>query len=303
MPLAQGSVTSGMPFDMALADETTTQPTCAGDQPLAGRAAEPPAASGNRWQCFLAAVQFLTRVPLPQSWLRPVSGSGGADLGQAAVYFPLVGALIGLATGGVIWLAAHVWPLGVAVLVGLALEALLTGSLHEDALADFCDAFGGGWTRDEVLRILDDSRVGSYGVLGLLLGVLLRYSALAAMPAGEIVAATVAAAVLGRWSMLWAMAMLPPVAGRRSLAHAAGQQLGRWQVARSGLIALPALAPLVWIAPAVALASTLGVVLLAGGLVYYVRRRIGGMTGDCLGALCYAAQVLVLLICVAWRSV
>lgn len=262
----------------------------------------PPGTLGSTWQALLAAVQFLTRIPLPQAWLCSEAASGDGDLSQATVYFPLVGALVGLATGGVIWLAAHVWPLGLAVWIGLAGEALLTGALHEDAWADFCDAFGGGWTRDDVLRILADSRLGTYGVLGLLLGVLLRYSALASMPAGQLVAASLAAGALGRWAMLWAMALLPAVAGRRSLALAASRQIGLAQVARGGLIALPALAPLAWIAPLCPLASTLAVVLLAGVFVRYVRRRIGGITGDCLGALCFAGQLLVLLICAGWRT-
>lgn len=251
-------------------------------------------------QSFLAAVQFLTRIPVRPQWLVASEWQAATPLSRAMMFIPLVGAFIGLATGGVIWLGARVWPPGIAVAIGLAVEALLTGALHEDALADFCDAFGGGWTREDVLRILDDSRVGSYGALGLVLGVLLRYSALVALSPDELVAAAMASAALGRWAMLWALAWLPPIAGRSSLADAAGRQMGPAQVLGGGLLALPALLPLVWIAPACAVAGTMGVVLLAGGLVSYVRRRIGGITGDCLGALCYAAQLLVLLACAAW---
>lgn len=259
--------------------------------------------TGNCWQGLLAAVQFLSRVPLPQSWLSLAAGGGETRLAQGAVWFPVVGGLVGLATGGAIWLAARVWPLHLAVLVGLAFEALLTGALHEDALADFCDAFGGGWTRDDVLRILGDSRLGSYGVLGLMLGVLLRYTALASMSVGQLLAASVAAGALARWAMLLAMAMLSPIAGRPSLANAASRQMSPGTVACGALWALPTLLPLAWLAPAAALASPLAVVVLACGMVHYVQRRIGGVTGDCLGALCYTAQVLVLLICTGWGSI
>ncbi len=80
------------------------------------------------WQSWLAAVQFLTRIPVPADWLRGKEFRSAPALRQAVIYFPLVGALIGLTTGLVIWLTAHLWPLEVAVIIGLAIEALLTGA-------------------------------------------------------------------------------------------------------------------------------------------------------------------------------
>ena len=254
-------------------------------------------AQGSAWQCWLAAVLFLTRIPLPASWL-PADGSHRAPaLHGAAIYFPLVGAMIGLGTGSIIWLAAHLWPLPVAVILGLAFETLLTGALHEDALADFCDAFGGGWTREDVLRILDDSRVGSYGALGLLLGVLLRGGALASLDPGNVLAAVMASATLGRWGMLWAMSALSPIAGRSSLAEGPGREMDFEQVLWGGLLAVPGLLPLAWLSLGRTGLAIAGVVLLAIGFTAYVRRRIGGVTGDCLGCLCYLGQIVVLLCC------
>jgi adenosylcobinamide-GDP ribazoletransferase len=249
------------------------------------------------WQSWLTAVQFLTRIPVPAAWQRGKNSRQAPALQQAVIYFPLVGTLIGLATGLVIWLGAHLWPLGVAVIVGLAIEALLTGALHEDALADFCDAFGGGSTREDVLRIIDDSRVGSYGALGLMLGVLLRAGALASIEQGHVIAAVMASATLGRWAMLWAMAALPPIAGRQSLAEDAGRQMQTDQVLWGGLLAVPGLLPLAWLSLASTALAIVGVVLLAIAFTAYVRRRIGGITGDCLGCLCYLGQLLVLLCC------
>src|SRR5262249_57362946 len=118
---------------------------------------------------FLGAVGFLTRVPVP----------AGACVAPDPVFFPLVGGLIGLVTGAVIWAASHLWPMPLAVLIGLAAEAVLTGAFHEDAVADCCDGFGGGWSREDVLRIMKDSRIGSFGVLGLALALLLRAGCLA----------------------------------------------------------------------------------------------------------------------------
>jgi cobalamin synthase len=119
------------------------------------------------------AIQFLTRLPLPDTGPAPP-----AALARCPVYFPLVGALLGGLIAAVIAGLLLVWPIPLAVLVALGIEARLTGALHEDAVADYCDALGGGWTREDCLRILKDSRVGSYGVLGLTLAVALRAGAL-----------------------------------------------------------------------------------------------------------------------------
>ena len=119
-----------------------------------------------QWQAWIAAVQFLTRLPTPRLDLSDEANRREV-LGRSTAYFPAVGGLIGAATGATILLAGRVWPMAVAVAVGLAFEAILTGAFHEDAVADFCDAFGGGWTRDDVLRILKDSRVGAFGAVGM----------------------------------------------------------------------------------------------------------------------------------------
>src|SRR4051812_28659276 len=149
------------------------------------------------------AVGFLTRVALP--WAPRTAARHRAALGRAAVYFPLVGGLVGASTASVLELTALVWPVGVAVVLALAWEAWLTGALHEDAVADCCDAFGGGWSREDVLRILKDSRVGSFGALGLTLAVLARAGATASLPPPARFAAVVAAAALGRWAALLVM--------------------------------------------------------------------------------------------------
>ena len=105
---------------------------------------------------FSVAVRFLTRLPLPEG--RPVEGH---ELPAAAAFFPLVGLGIGAVTAGVVLAADALWSLWIAVGLSLVVEAWLTGALHEDAVADFFDAFAGGWTREDVLRILKDSRLGS----------------------------------------------------------------------------------------------------------------------------------------------
>jgi adenosylcobinamide-GDP ribazoletransferase len=222
----------------------------------------------------------------------------GADvslLRSSAVFFPLVGGLIGLWTGFVIWAAAHVWPMPVAVLVGLVTEAVLTGALHEDAVADCCDGFGGGESREDVLRIMKDSRIGSFGMLGLTLAVLLRAGCLAAIDHSELLSVVIASAGLGRWAGLVVLAAAPPITGRDGLARDVGDRLGAWHVVAGTLLAVPTVAWHAWLEPVRCGCGLLAVLVGACAWAWYVRRRLGGTTGDCVGFACYLGQVVFLL--------
>ncbi|MEO1367362.1 MAG: adenosylcobinamide-GDP ribazoletransferase [Acidobacteriota bacterium] len=235
------------------------------------------------------AVLFLTRIPL-----RLDPPAQAEELPQAAAYFPLVGGAVGLIAAGAAWAGAQVWPLWLALLVALAFEALLTGGFHEDAVADFFDAFGGGWTREDVLRILKDSRVGSFGALALVVLFALRAGALSQLGAA-LVAGWVASAAVGRASSVLAMAALPPAADRQSLARDVGPGVGRRQALLAAALTLPSLAWIAALRPAHTAAALVAAALLGVFFIRYLDRRIGGVTGDCLGALCYLAQVAVLL--------
>lgn len=251
----------------------------------------------RQFRAATTAVQFLTRLPLPGGMNRPDPDL--TLLRAAVVYFPVVGGLVGGLTGGVVWAALLLWPPVVAVALGLVAEAILTGGFHEDAVADCCDGFGGGWTRDDILRIMKDSRVGSFGALGLTLAVLLRGGCLSALPAGELGWAVAASGAVGRWAILLLMAASPPVPNRASLAKDVGERIGWREVAVGSLLALPVVAACGWAAP---LRTGLGVLAVAVVTVVwagYVRRRLGGVTGDCLGCGCYLGQCVFLLAVVA----
>lgn len=245
---------------------------------------------------LVTAVQFMTRVPL--SARVPTA----EVLHRAPVFFPLVGMGIGCFTASVFWIAGLVWPVWIAVLIALAAEVRLTGALHEDGLADFCDGFGGGWDREQVLRILKDSRIGTYGTLGLGFGVLLRIGSLTGIAFEHgpdswlnAAAALIASAAAGRWMIVWAMAAIPPVAERESLSRDVGSRMSWRCFILSGLGALPAIAWFAYRMPtAFLIACGLNAValLMIGSLI---RRKIGGMTGDCLGCIGYVSQVLWLL--------
>lgn len=247
-------------------------------------------------QCrdLFVAVQFLTRLPTPRVDLDDEL-ERRLILGRSTVYFPVVGAFLGAVTGGTILLAAQVWSIAIAVALGLAFEALLTGAFHEDAVADFCDAFGGGWTREDILRILKDSRVGSFGVLGLGLAVTLRGVALGSIEADRLLSASMASASLGRWAALLAMWALPPIADRPSLSRDVGRQVPIGRLLLGTALALPGCVGLAVVSPWRLAAAVAAILAVTAWLVRYVGRRIGGINGDSLGFLCYVAQVVVLL--------
>jgi adenosylcobinamide-GDP ribazoletransferase len=250
--------------------------------------------AGDHYRSLLVAVQFLSRLPTPRVDLGDEAGRN-LILGRSAAYFPLVGALIGAMTGATIVLAGRLWPIGLAVVIGLVFEAVLTGAFHEDAVADFCDAFGGGWTRDDILRILKDSRVGSFGALGLGLAVALRGGAIASLGTDRLVAAVMASATLGRLAILPAMWALPPLADRESLSRDIGRQIGAKRLALGTAMAVPGSVWLALLSPGRVAIAVVAVLVLTAWLVRYVGRRLGGMNGDSLGFLCYASQVVVLL--------
>jgi adenosylcobinamide-GDP ribazoletransferase len=244
------------------------------------------------------AVQFLTRLPVPDtSKLTPDEVATG--LVRAVAWFPLVGALVGAITAGIAVAAHALWPPLVAVLLALAIEARLTGAFHEDAVADFCDAFGGGHSRDDIRRIMKDSRIGSYGALGLLLAVGLRaalmLTALETLPAATAAAVIIAAASLGRLAVVCLMALVAPAPGGGGLAKDIGTGVGGQTLALGVLLALPGLAGLALLKPASLLAGLGLAVLFLLWFRALLLRRIGGSTGDCLGFCAYAGQLIALL--------
>ena len=231
----------------------------------------------REWGLFLVAVQALTRVPAPAPF--------GPDLlRQATRYMPLVGLGVGAVGALAFTLASAGLPAAVAALFSVAATLLLTGALHEDGLADCCDGLLGGRTREAALRIMRDSRVGAFGVIGLGVVVAVKVACLAALP--HAVVAMVAAHAASRF---WAV--VPPVV--LPYARADGMAAG---VAAPVFGLLPLLLLGARAVPALVLS---GVVALLFGL--WVRRRLGGYTGDVLGAMQQLTEAAVLLAAL-WRA-
>jgi adenosylcobinamide-GDP ribazoletransferase len=238
-----------------------------------------------------AAFSFLTRLPLPthsreESWR--------ADLARAPRYFPLVGAAIGAVTGASFYALSLVVPASVAAALALAIEALLTGAFHEDALADFCDAFGGGTTPEQVRAILKDSRIGSYGALGLGLGILVRWSALTALAPMLALLALIFAGALARFCAVAVMRFVPPAADRPSLAKDIGARPSIAALAIAMGFAFLAMAPAMLHSAYQAALAVLLTLLAVTRIAALMRRKVGGSVGDGLGAVAFCAQALAL---------
>ena len=253
-----------------------------------------------RWAPPLLAVQFLTRLPVP--WLDRLTPDQARDgLARATGWLPLVGGAIGLVTAVIFAAARLVWPPIVAAIVAIGIEAWWTGAFHEDAVADFCDGFGGsGRSAADIRRIMKDSRIGSYGALGVGLAVALRIATTAVLQPGLAIAAIVAAATFGRLCAVLVLALAPPApTGEGLVKDIGGTPRGTWWTAL--LLAIPGMLAFALVRPFATLGAIAATGLSLTWLARNLRRRIGGSTGDCLGFAAYMGQLAMLLAATAAR--
>lgn len=248
------------------------------------------------------ALMLLTRLPIP--------GGSAVDgnVARAVWLFPVVGIVVGLG-GGAVFLAANRLGLGIstAALLAIGMQVLLTGALHEDGLADTADGFGGGRTRERKLEIMRDSRIGTYGVVALLLVLSLRFSALQELASnllsisdeldqtishtGAIIVSLIAAGALSRAAMAVAWHLLP-AARTDGLAASSGSVPRLSALLALGLGIVTAFLLLPGTAFLLAVAGVSAMTVLLSVLAY---RQIGGHTGDVLGAIQQATEIAVLL--------
>ena len=235
---------------------------------------------------FLHAVQFLTRLPVG-AWVRFDAGA----LGRSTLYFPAVGALVGLLTSAVLLMAASVFPPGVAVLLAMLAQVCLTGAMHEDGLADSADGLCGHAPRERALEIMRDSRIGVYGALALLFAFGLRFEFLRAMPTAVYAVCTlVAAGILSRAAAVFLLSTCASARAdsptSRPFHGGLPRPLLAWCLGVSCLVAVVflrfQLAPLL-----------LGIILTVLMRRFFLR-RLGGITGDCIGATVVVVELAVL---------
>ena len=240
---------------------------------------------------MIVAFQFLTRIPMPSIPF------GATSLSSSIRFFPFVGLVIGASAA----LLQHVLlphlPRPIVAFALVLYLVLLTGCLHEDGLADTADGFGGGWSKEQILAIMKDSRIGSYGATALFLSLLARYLMLALLPLEHFTAYLISAHVLCRWTSLPLGYFLP--AARQN--DGQGAQIAS-MTSLSSLIfgsifsAAVVILALRWSAVKPILTALIAVVL--SGWIY--SKKIGGVTGDCFGATTQLTEVAVYL-CGEWH--
>lgn len=237
---------------------------------------------GNLGLRFLGAIQFLTTIPISRSTVPPH---------EAAPFFPLIGAGIGALSA--LPLAFLPLPAPLSAALTLSLQLILTGMLHEDGLADISDGVRKGRAPERMFEIIKDPRIGSYGACTLILALLFRWQALSLIPPSPFVAVPTIAATesLSRCAILWL----------GFLARPARPGMGAWlSESHSPFTLLSSLlfaaGWALWAGPLPGLSLLLGLFLLALAASLYFHARLGGVVGDCFGALQQITVIYCLLV-------
>lgn len=239
---------------------------------------------------FAAALQFMTRIPVPAFRYEPGLVLSGAK------FYPIVGAVVALGAIVVERLLRTHLPATLTALAVVIYLVVITGGFHEDGLADSVDAFGGGWTRERMLDIMHDSRIGSFGALAIVLSIGARWSLLAVMPGARLPWYLLAAHVLCRWTTL-PLGTFMDSARSDGLGARLAHKIPPSSMLIGTLLAFGIAGwALRWQAVAPIVAVSL-ITLLSG---LYYRSRIGGITGDCFGATNQLAEIAV-YVCGVWR--
>ena len=250
----------------------------------------------TRWyDSIWAALIFFTRLPFWRLYQPPQ-----ASYKTVVEYWPLAGWLTGGAMAATLYFGSMVLPHAVAVIVAIAVRLLITGALHEDGLADFLDGFGGGGDRERILAIMKDSHIGTYGVLGLIIYMLLLGTALYSMPVAVAALMILAADPFSKMVTSQLVSMLPYA---RREEEAKNKTVYRKPTLAAGLLmSLQGLLPMalmIWLTGI----SWYLVVCLPVVVMYFlyllILRKIRGYTGDCCGAVCLLVELTVYLVAVS----
>jgi len=231
---------------------------------------------------FFGAIRFFTRLPVP-AWV----GHSSEVLNKASRYFPAVGLVVGAIAALVFGVASLFFPKTLAVLASMAATLYVTGAFHEDGWSDMVDGFGGGWEKAQILAIMKDSRIGSFGAVALVIMLLGKFCALIELDLATIPAALLAGHTVSRFCSTTLMRGLDYVRDEGK-AKPLATRIGWPELALAGGTALFAL---FFLAPIPALLGCVFAALATLWLARLFRRRIGGYTGDCLGATQQLAEV------------
>ncbi len=235
---------------------------------------------------FCHALAFYTRLPCDR-WVKDFK------LAQTYPYLSAVGWWVGAWTALIFIIFSALFDHNTAVIFSMTSGLILTGGFHEDGWADVCDGFGGGFSPEQILAIMQDSRLGTYGVLGLCLLLGLKFSLLSALNPSVLPWIMIAGHVISRFCLVWPLYASDYICGQHSKMAGSGQKITGQQIGyvTSGLL------PLAFFLPWWLLFCGLGFALLSSlTLNHYFKQRLGGYTGDCLGATQQLSEISFYLI-------
>jgi adenosylcobinamide-GDP ribazoletransferase len=258
----------------------------------------------KQWRYFLLALGFFTRIPVPS-----FADFQESDLNHSAKYFPLIGWVVGLIGLASFYVSSQIFPHTVAILISMAATIFATGAFHEDGLADSADGLGGGWQREQILTIMQDSRLGTYGAVALFFVLMVKFQLLTAMHADMVMLALLCAHPLSRLSAVWLMATLPYTKPNGKAKPLATQISGAdsWLANLFGLLPVLLLIGLIQMTIG-SWQATLGYVCLIVGVIgaawwwwrALLKRKLNGYTGDTLGAIQQISEIMFYLASLAW---
>lgn len=258
----------------------------------------------QQWRYFLVALGFLTRIPVMY-----LSDFEQRDLDAALKYFPLVGMLVGALGAIVYWLALQTLPPALAVVLSMASTIYLTGAFHEDGLADSVDGIGGGWEREQMLTIMQDSRLGTFGAVALFGALFTKFQTLNHLSPAWVSVMLVVAHALSRLAAVWMMTSMP-LAKLNGKSKPLATQLSKSDLCVANILGLM---PLLFfgyflvlsignIARVSLLICMLFIPMLLIG--WWWRQKVfkclGGYTGDTLGAMQQLTELALYLGALAW---
>lgn len=235
---------------------------------------------------FFAALTFFTRIPSPLS-----SDVHSEDLlNRAAKYFPLMGWIVGGICALSLWLAGFVLPNSICIVLSIIAGILVTGAFHEDGFADTCDGFGGGWTKERILDIMKDSRIGSYGAIGIMLMLFTKYLLLSELPFHRLPLIIIAAHCISRLASTHTIYTHAYVGNQgSSKAKPLCSEITLKEMIIAGILGI---IPLLFLGNYWYLLAIVPVFISKWWLQRYFTKWIGGYTGDCLGAIQQVSEIV-----------
>lgn len=258
----------------------------------------------KEWRYFLLALGFFTRIPVPQ-----FDDFETEELNHAAKYFPLVGILVGLVGAFIFVISSLVFPQNIAVLISMVSTIWLTGAFHEDGLADSFDGLGGSFEHEQALTIMQDSRLGTYGAIALSFALFTKFQVLSHMHPSFIPLVLVVAHALSRLAAVWVMATADyvkpsgkskPLATKISGVHLAIANLFGLLPFVSTLVLLAVFRHTPWVIAKLVLIALLPVLVIWAWWRAKLIKRLGGYTGDTLGATQQITELVFYLGALTW---